>query len=624
MGSLISLRKSPATGPAAGSSGSASTASAIFDASLRAAIDNVRTRPVQRIVNLSADALAITAVSRAANAVVTVRNNLVAGETFKITAVANMASLTGATATVISATPLSIVTNLNTTGEAVDGGAGTATVQPDTTTATITAITRAKRAVVTAANSFQVGTQVTFDAAVGGMTQIRGKTATVVDADPTWFKINIDTSGYTAYTAGGSATAYIQNGRIGYDWDAQYWDTPTGYDVYRWMGGASTGPLLVAPNSSGIDFSKTAPFEIEGGFLALDSNNGGYRSATYYPPDGLYRGWAATAAHIVDTDDLRPIFKMAVSPVFYVQIDNGSGYTRMYDSMLGSQRDASSRMVPSVRTKPGANGVFTVRFDFRQAGGRKFRGIKFLHCLDYAPSDIYLSQTARFRKPPRLPQMFVLGDSLPITVINDNVTDGFGSRLADKLGMEYISGSEGGTGYLNDPGINDTRPYERINLLAAVTQYQFKLGVFAIGHNDADNSTPAAIAAEMVRCVNLALVKWSGIKLVVFGPGQNGINGSSANRIAVDTAMAAAVAANFLPSQVQFKPISSALPEYIEPGGSTVTPIGTANSDLFYDWAESYNTLDNVHGNYAYHVYIADRMHADVMDALRKMQIAGG
>lgn len=600
----------------------ANTAGQLLTTALRASTDNVRTRAPIRIVNLSTDALAITAVTRAANAVFTVRNNLQAGETFKVTSVANMASLTGAVATVISATPTSIVTSLNTTGEAVDGGAGTATVQPDLVTATITAITQAKRAVITAANSFRPGTQVTFDNAVGGMTQIRGKTATVVDADPTFFKVDLDTTGYSAFTTGGTASAYAQNGRIGWDWDAQYWAPPAGYTGYQWLNASAIAPLLTAPSSGGVDYGKTAPFDLQGGIVAIDNNSGQFRSNTYYPPDGLTRGWVAHGTWTVETDDLRPIFKMGTGNAFYVQIDNGNGYTRCYDSTLGTPRE-SSLLHPSVRTRPGSNGFQVVRFDFRQAGGVKMRGVRWLHASDFAFSDAYLTTQSKFRKPVRPPQMFLLGDSLSFTVINGNAVDGFGNRLAERLGMEYIAAAEGGTGFLNNPG-NTTRPFDRINLLASVTQYQFKLGVVALGHNDVDNSPTAAIVAEALRCIRQILSKWPGIKVVVFGPGQNGLNGSSANRIALDNALAPAIAGAFPPAQVQFKPIASATPEYVTPGGTTVTPTGNANSDLFYDWSDAGNTLDNVHGNFVYHAYIADRMHSDVMDALAKMQAAGG
>jgi hypothetical protein len=69
---------------------------------------------------------------------------------------------------------------------------------------TITAITQASEASVTAAgNNLAVGDYVQF-AGVTGMTEINGLTGIVLTAGNT-FTVNIDTSGFTAYAASGTA-----------------------------------------------------------------------------------------------------------------------------------------------------------------------------------------------------------------------------------------------------------------------------------------------------------------------------------------------------------------------------------------------------------------------------------
>lgn len=72
-------------------------------------------------------------------------------------------------------------------------------------TATITAISKAGSAVVTAANDFAVNDVIAF-ASVAGMTEINGLTGTVSAADATTFTVNIASTGFTTYTSGGVAT----------------------------------------------------------------------------------------------------------------------------------------------------------------------------------------------------------------------------------------------------------------------------------------------------------------------------------------------------------------------------------------------------------------------------------
>src|SRR6056300_152833 len=102
-----------------------------------------------------------------------------------------------------------------TTGEVVTGGTSGATgvVQTHSTTesATITGITQADPAVVTANNNFKEGQQVTISS-VSGMTEVNGNVYTVRNPSGTTFELydtdgttSIDSSAFTAYSSGGTA-----------------------------------------------------------------------------------------------------------------------------------------------------------------------------------------------------------------------------------------------------------------------------------------------------------------------------------------------------------------------------------------------------------------------------------
>lgn len=71
----------------------------------------------------------------------------------------------------------------------------------------ITNITQAPNAVVTAANNFVVGQVIQINN-VGGMVELNGKSFTVTVAGAGAFSINVDSTGFTPYTAGGTASSF--------------------------------------------------------------------------------------------------------------------------------------------------------------------------------------------------------------------------------------------------------------------------------------------------------------------------------------------------------------------------------------------------------------------------------
>jgi hypothetical protein len=82
-------------------------------------------------------------------------------------------------------------------------------IQPASTiTSSITNITQATQAVVTAVNSFLVGQVVAFSGVLG-MTQLNGNSYSVVNSTGTTFTININSTAFGAYTSGGVAIITI-------------------------------------------------------------------------------------------------------------------------------------------------------------------------------------------------------------------------------------------------------------------------------------------------------------------------------------------------------------------------------------------------------------------------------
>lgn len=76
------------------------------------------------------------------------------------------------------------------------------------TSGTFSAVTQANPAVITATNTFAVG-QIVFISGVGGMTQLNGNYYTVTAASGTTFTLNVDSTGFSAFTSGGTAVAQV-------------------------------------------------------------------------------------------------------------------------------------------------------------------------------------------------------------------------------------------------------------------------------------------------------------------------------------------------------------------------------------------------------------------------------
>lgn len=76
-----------------------------------------------------------------------------------------------------------------------------------TTSFAITGVTQAAQAVVTTTSTFAVG-EIIQITDVGGMTELNGRFFTVLANSGATITINVDSTGFTAYTAGGTATSF--------------------------------------------------------------------------------------------------------------------------------------------------------------------------------------------------------------------------------------------------------------------------------------------------------------------------------------------------------------------------------------------------------------------------------
>ena len=207
-------------------------------------------------------------------------------------------------------------------------------------TATITGVTQASSAVVTANNNFANGDKV-YISGVVGMTQLNGNTYTISSVSGTGFTLNVNSSSFTAYSSGGLA-GLVFSTSTGI---AQYLTSSAAFptkDCLRWYDGSPTSGTQTNPtfvNGAGwVNFcppiySGTPAFSLEDLPLAI-----------YY---------LVGARMIVPYKDrilfLGPVIQSSASGPFYLQdtiiySQNGTPYYTC--SFTGSSVSASTVFYP--------------------------------------------------------------------------------------------------------------------------------------------------------------------------------------------------------------------------------------------------------------------------------------
>lgn len=151
--------------------------------------------------------------------------------------------------------------------------------------AIISAVTQASSGVVTSNNHPFVNGDVIVFQAVQGMVQLNGATATVSAAATNTFTININTSGYGAYTAGGFVTATLTG--------AQKW-----YNVNLQTG---TGTLAGTLVDSGIFNASMNGMAFSGAFTTAGRSTFGILSDYLYTGKAILDGFVVLGMYNVNT-----------------------------------------------------------------------------------------------------------------------------------------------------------------------------------------------------------------------------------------------------------------------------------------------------------------------------------
>lgn len=607
------------------------TANGILATEASARRNNLMVNGFRRSVNTSTGAVVVTAATKGATTTLTALNNLEPGDQVQVVSITGMPEISAMKGTVLSATKKQFVLDINSSGFAANGTAGTATVLPTTRTFTVTGITNARKAVVTAENNLKVGELASFSGVVG-MTQINGLSGLVLKANSTSFTVDIDTTttagndpntggtfaNFGVYASGGIVTAFVQDGRVNYSYTGVITAGRTEY-------GFADRVTNVAPDSLGAGWAQTKPY--------LLSNSIPYKGATFFkmhsmwPADGVARGswgYAITSRLHVETTDDMPYFKHASANGYAISVLEDGVAQTLYDSTLGEFDPGEFVGAFGARTDPTKNGFTSFQLDFRQSGGRtKFRRITHHNPIDYSFGFVGLANTSSFRKPSTPPLIAVIGDSISASVTGSNLASyGFAPKLAERLGMELLMASEGGSGYTlvgnAGAGVGYTVP-DRIAALKSISQYKDRIKALLLtgGHNDQTsfNANPASVTNALRVSIDAALDGWPSAIIWVAGPLNDAFGTNNADYIAMENAIKGVVA-SYNSSQVRFVPVMTG-EQWITGNGNSVKKNGSGNADFFYEL--NGGNLDKVHPNALAQSEFADRWHGEIMSSLREI-----
>lgn len=171
----------------------------------------------------------------------------------------------------------------------------------------------------------------------------------------------------------------------------------------------------------------------------------------------------------------------------------------------------------------GAAGKYRIRLEFESS--TCFYGVQTL------PSNAVVAT------PKRAQRWIVIGDSFTEPTIQDSGgyhnCDGWTMQLAHLLGVDVWSAGKGGTGYLNPGSYVKYR-----SRLTDITAYSPDVIIWAGGINDYGTYTAAAIAAELLLCLQTAATALPNVQQIVLSPfWRNGFQTYPTNLLLTDDQM---------------------------------------------------------------------------------------
>lgn len=353
----------------------------------------------------------------------------------------------------------------------------------------------------------------------------------------------------------------------------------SGYNMKAWCPSGATG----APNSAGK--KARPPFRLNG---AMPYDEFGKVTGAYSLAGS--RTQQGTARLVFVTDEPKPIINcIGYSSIYALNINDGTGWRSILDSSIAP---GPNKVLRPGFLSPSPGGFGNVQLDLTTVGGRKPRIFELLMYGDAAVQQIGIRAASTWFDPPPTKQIAAFTDSLGASVSDGNMMDAYPNLVMDIAGWRDLwLFADGGSGFISTNGGTVRTHLQKIQNAQLITQLD-NVGLVYLQASVNDSSYPTAqITAAAVDAINSALAAWPNAVVVVGGPTAGNTLSNQTTMIAVDNAVAAAVAQVASSRALYFPTMADPNGQAISGTGNAQSPTGNGNADVYF------NNTDGTHFN---------------------------
>jgi len=364
------------------------------------------------------------------------------------------------------------------------------------------------------------------------------------------------------------------------------------------------GALLKAP----VRFYGGFPYNAGSGICKTASS---FNMTATDPNLPAQRAVTQTGRMVFVTDEPKPIIKSGGDATkFVLNINDGSGWKRVVDPSL-----AAANPVNSSFQSNATGGLWDTQLDATNLGGRKRRMWEIVYHDDFGVVEVGIGNASTWYDPPTSPKMLILADSLGGTVSRGNGIDAYPNVIQDTMDIRDMwMLSEGGTGFINSNNGTARTHIQKLKLAATMSQLDdIQIGYIQASVNDSAYS-PAQVKAAAKEALTFAVNEWPQVFWIVAGPTAANDLGNQAAMVAIENAVAQAVAEIDSANMRFMATMTAAAGAAIRGTGNSDAPAGNGNADILF------NNSDGVHFSQSGHlIWGRERVAPGIINTLRQM-----
>lgn len=325
-------------------------------------------------------------------------------------------------------------------------------------------------------------------------------------------------------------------------------------------------------------------FAVRGGVLGVATWAGGNACYSKFGTDKTGADQVYGGSFEFLTDEAMPIFTVS---------DWSNAWTVRVD---GVKLDA-------VENSSSTGGPVDIQLDLTQLGGGEHTIELFAYDVNHRVYSMWVKPTATVEKPRAKPLMLAFTDSLGTTVNGGISCDAWPHVMGDWLGVEVLSVSNAGCGYI--------KTVNNLNELASAIASTLSLAAFqplaiinALGINDGELDFGQVTAAAQSG-IATQLQNWAGVEHFTLGSWASATLASQANQTALESALFAGLSG----SGSKLIPVMTETLPWITGTGNADAPKGDGTADKLF------KAGDSTHWSAAGHAIIGRRVANEILRA---------